>query len=187
MNDCAGLRQDDGREMFMSAVVSASFNPELDLVIERELAASRDRVWRALVEPELVKQWFCPKPWIVAECRIDLRVGGEFHTVMQSPEGQRFPGSSCILEVVPEQRLIWSAALKPGFRPTPKTLPEGSKECDAIAMTCVITLQSTGNGTRYTALVLHGDSQQRKMHEDMGFHEGWGICAQQLGEVAEKL
>ena len=47
-----------------------------DLVLTRVLDAPRDKVWRCWVEPELLKQWFCPKPWYVSEARIGLRPGG---------------------------------------------------------------------------------------------------------------
>ena len=46
---------------------------QLDLVIERELIVPVSLVWRGLTEPDLLKQWFCPKPWGVSDCRIDLR------------------------------------------------------------------------------------------------------------------
>jgi uncharacterized protein YndB with AHSA1/START domain len=69
---------------------------ENDLVLTRVLDAPRDKVWRCWVEPELLKQWFCPKPWYVSEARIDLRPGGEFYTVMNGPNGEQFgePGGA---------------------------------------------------------------------------------------------
>ncbi|MCE3232673.1 MAG: hypothetical protein K0R98_930 [Rickettsiaceae bacterium] len=73
----------------MTNTYLSPFNKDLDLVLERQVDAPKELVWRALVEPELVKKWFCPKPWMTVDCRIDLRVGGEFYTVMQSPEGEK--------------------------------------------------------------------------------------------------
>ncbi len=55
------------------------------LVLTRVLDAPRDKLWRCWAEPELLKQWFCPKPWYVSEARIDLRPGGEFFTLMNGP------------------------------------------------------------------------------------------------------
>jgi uncharacterized protein YndB with AHSA1/START domain len=54
-------------------------------------------------------------------------------------------------------------------------------------MTAEITLEDEGGKTRYTARVLHWSYADREQHEKMGFHEGWGQCIQQLGEVASKL
>jgi uncharacterized protein YndB with AHSA1/START domain len=170
----------------MTNTYLSPFNKDLDLVLERQVDAPKELVWRALVEPELVKKWFCPKPWMTVDCRIDLRVGGEFYTVMQSPEGEKFPGSSCFLEIIPHKRIVWTAALQPGFRPAaPAT--EADKECAAIIFTCIITLEEKNGGTKYTAHVIHSTKEQTKMHEEMGFHEGWGTCLTQMIEVVKSL
>jgi hypothetical protein len=34
---------------------------------------------------------------------------------------------------------------------------------------------------------MHRNAADRETHEKMGFHEGWGTCADQLGEVAAGL
>lgn len=159
---------------------------KLDLILERTIDVTPDKLWRALVEPELVKRWFTPAPWKTVDCAIDLRVGGKFYTVMQSPEGQNFPGNSCFLEIVPEKRLVWTAALAPGFRPAAPA-GEGAKECDAIIFTCVVTLQAEGGNTRYHVHVMHGTEAHMKAHAEMGFHEGWGTCLTQMIGVAKTL
>jgi uncharacterized protein YndB with AHSA1/START domain len=93
-------------------------NPTLDLVLERVVPVAPERVWRAWTDPEKLKQWFCPRPWRTVECQIDLRPGGLFRTVMQSPEGEAMePNTGCYLEVVPNELLVWTGALEPGFRP----------------------------------------------------------------------
>lgn len=170
----------------MTGTYIAPIDNDLDLILERHIDAPKNLVWRALTEPELIKQWFCPKPWATVDCRVDLRVGGEFYTVMQSPEGDKFPGASCFLEIVPQERIIWTAALKPGFRPAPP-FSKDDKACAEIIFTCVVTLKDTTNGTQYTAHVMHGNAQQTKMHEEMGFHEGWGTALNQMVDVIKTL
>ena len=54
-------------------------------------------------------------------------------------------------------------------------------------MTAVIFFEDADAGkTKYTARVFHPTVADREQHEKMGFHEGWGICADQLEEVAKK-
>ena len=153
----------------MTGLAPFPINPELDLVLERVVDVPPSLVWDAWTKPELLRQWFCPKPWIVTDCRIDLRPGGEFFSVMQSPEGQEFPSAGCYLEVVPAQRLVFTDALSGGYRPNASAF-----------FTAVITLQPEGAGTRYTAMARHASEETQKKHEDMGFHGGWGTALDQL-------
>jgi uncharacterized protein YndB with AHSA1/START domain len=144
-------------------------DPTLDLVLEREIDVPVELVWEAWTTPDSIKEWFCPKPWSVSSCEIDLRPGGKFNTVMRSPEGQEFPNGGCYLEVVPNQRLVFTDTLLPGFRPAPKPF-----------FTAALLLAPTATGTRYTAIAIHGNEETRKQHEEMGFHEGWGTVVDQL-------
>src|SRR5216683_4903223 len=73
-------------------------NPKLDLVLERVVDVSRERVWAAWTKPGHIKKWFTPAPWTTVACEIDLRPGGIFQTVMRSPEGENFPTAGCYLE-----------------------------------------------------------------------------------------
>jgi len=86
-------------------------DPKLDLVFERIVDVPRELIWTAWTTPEQLKQWFTPAPWKTVDCEIDLRPGGLFRTVMRSPEGQEFPGVSCYLEIVENERLVWTNAL----------------------------------------------------------------------------
>lgn len=144
-------------------------DPALDLVLEREIDVPVQLVWEAWTSPESIREWFCPKPWSVSSCEIDLRPGGRFNTVMRSPEGEEFPNSGCYLEVVPNTRLVFTDTLLPGFRPAPKPF-----------FTAALLLEPTATGTRYTAIAIHGNEETRRQHEEMGFHEGWNTVVDQL-------
>lgn len=152
-----------------------NIDPKLDLVLERTLNVSTDKVWKAWTTPDLICKWFCPEPWKVTEAQIDLRPGGIFRTVMQSPEGQSFPNMGCILEVVPQKKLVWTDALLPDFRPAAH--PESGA---GLMFTAFIQLEAAGDKTKFVAIASHGSEADKKKHEEMGFHQGWGICADQL-------
>ncbi len=88
---------------------------------------------------------------------------------MRSPEGQDFPNVGCFLEIVENERVVWTDALAPGYRPSLKPF-----------FTAIITLEDHGGGTRYTARALHKDEADRQTHDDMGFQAGWSQCLDQL-------
>ena len=155
-----------------------ALDPTLDLVLEREVDVPPTLVWAAWTVPEHVVKWYAPKPYETVQCEIDLRPGGIFRAVMRSPEGRLVDeGAGCVLEVVENRRFVWTAALGPGFRPATSDLP----------FTAIITLEPAGAGTRYRAVAVHGSSETRTTHENMGFHEGWGAALEQLVSVARNL
>jgi uncharacterized protein YndB with AHSA1/START domain len=102
---------------------------------------------------------------------------------MRSPEGKEFPSAGCYLEIVPNEKLVWTSALGPGFRPNIKTSETGS--CDEMYFTAVILLEVQGPRTKYTAIVIHGDEATAKKHEEMGFYDGWGTTLDQLVALAK--
>jgi uncharacterized protein YndB with AHSA1/START domain len=154
-------------------------DPRLDLVLERLVAVPAAFLWRGWTVPEQLKKWFTPAPWKTVDCEIDLRPGGKFRTVMRGPEGQEFDNIGCYLEIIPNEKLVWTGALGPGFRPRSTT-----GAAVPFVMTAVITLQPRGNDTLYTALILHGDEAARATHEKMGFEQGWGKALDQLLALA---
>ncbi len=154
-----------------------SADPAHDLVISRLLRAPRAALWRAWSEPEMLKQWWCPKPWTTEVRAFDFRPGGAFHTFMQGPDGGTSDNPGCFLEVLPQQRIVSTSTLTAGWRPA----------APWMAMTAVITFADEAGGTRYEATVMHPDLASKDRHEAMGFYQGWNICIDQLDAFALAL
>lgn len=149
-------------------------DPELDLELVREVPVPPEAVFAAWTDPESLKQWFTPRPYSVPVCEIDLRPGGGFRVVMNDPDGnQTMDETGCYLEIVPNERLVWSAALTTGYRPQPGDMP----------FTAILELRPNGSGgCHYRAIAVHQDPAGAKQHAEMGFHEGWGTVVDQLVE-----
>ena len=151
------------------------------LKLTRQIAAHPDKVWRCLVEPELLKQWFAPTPTVVTEVELDPRPGGIFRTVMEVPGHGTMAGDpGCILLAEPSRRLVWTSALGPEFGPN--VVPEGG-----WVFTADIRLTPTEAGCRYEVLAHHATAESAQEHETMGFSMGWGAAADQLNALAQTL
>ena len=147
-----------------------------ELVLTRLIDAPREKLFRCWTEPALMKQWFAPLPWTVTHAEMELRPGGKSLIVMRSPEGQEYPNPGIVLEVVPNRKVVFTDAYTEAWKPSAKPF-----------MTAIVTFEDEGGKTRYTARALHWTAEDKKTHEDMGFHHGWGICADQLAALAKKI
>jgi uncharacterized protein YndB with AHSA1/START domain len=89
---------------------------------------------------------------------------------MRGPEGQEFTNSGCYLEIVENERLVFTDTLLAGFRPSPNPF-----------FTAALDLTPLGHErTRYVATAIHGNEDARKKHEEMGFYDGWGTVVTQM-------
>ena len=134
--------------------------PSLALV--RNLDAAPAKVWRALTEPEMLKKWMAPDDaFKVPVAETQVRVGGRYHIVMISPDGEEHDVSGVYREIVPNRKLVYTWAWK--------TTPER----ESIV---TIELRSAGSGTELT--LRHeqfADEEARNRHE-----HGWKGCLARL-------
>ena len=159
----------------MTSIPDFHLDPDRDLLLTRDVDVPPDAIWRAWTTPELLMPWFCPKPWRVTACEIDLRPGGRFLTRMEGPDGQRFEHAGCYLEVDPSlRRLVFTSALEPGFRPAPR-----GPGAPPFTGTIVLAPHGAG-GTRYSAIARHATAEDARAHAQMGFEQGWSIALDQL-------
>jgi uncharacterized protein YndB with AHSA1/START domain len=147
-----------------------------ELMLTRLIDAPREKLYRAWTEPALLKQWFAPLPWTTPHAELDVRPGGTSTVTMRSPDGNDMPCPGVYLEVVPNQRLVFTDAYTSAWQPSQKPF-----------MTVILTFEDEGARTRYTARVRHWTVADRETHEKIGFHAGWGQCADQLTALVAML
>jgi uncharacterized protein YndB with AHSA1/START domain len=107
---------------------------------------------------------------------LDVRPGGTSLIVMRGPDGQEFPSQGVYLEVVPNRKIVFTDAYVDAWTPSAKPF-----------MTGTITFAEENGRTRYRARVSHWTEADRKQHEEMGFHAGWGKATDQLEELMKTL
>lgn len=159
----------------MSANKTTTSTEGRDLILTRIFDAPREKVFAAWTDPELIKQWFAPRPWTTPKVETDVRPGGANLVVMRAPDGSEFPCHGVYLEVVKNERLVHTDAFTAAWEPSEKPF-----------MTVVLTFEDLGsNKTKYTARVHHWSVADREAHETMGFHQGWPQCTEQLAALVE--
>jgi len=150
------------------------------LQLLREVPISPEQCFEGWTVPESLMPWFCPRPWRVVACEIDLRPGGAFGNTMQSPEGQNMVNApGCYLAIEAPHRLVWTNILGPGF--VPNVIPS-----PGFGFVCELRFDRLPNGgTHYQATVFHTDEAGMKTHAAMGFEAGWDAALKQLVEMMQ--
>jgi uncharacterized protein YndB with AHSA1/START domain len=158
---------------------TATLTPVVDareLVLTRLIDAPRDSLFRCWTEPALIVQWFTPPPWKTIHAETDVRPGGASYIVMKGPDGTEMPNRGVYLEVVKNERLVFTDAYSSAWVPSDKPF-----------FTCVLTFDDEGGRTRYTARARHWTAEDCAAHEKMGFHTGWGVATDQLAALAARI
>ena len=145
------------------------------ILITREFDASKELVWKAWTEPELVRRWWHANRGEMTVCEIDLRVGGAWRYVMVTPDGFEvgFHGEYRVVE--PCERLVSTEAY------------EGIPDADANAAVDTLTLTELGDRTLMTVLVEHPTKEGRDMHIESGMEDGLQDAMDLLEEIAAGL
>lgn len=148
---------------------------------ERELVLTRDIP--GIAPAQLYKtwatrlpEWWAPKPITTPVCEMDLRSGGGLRTVMRAPDGTEYPTAGVFLEVVENERIVFTDAFLPGWEPNPE-----------LFFTAIVTFEPLpDSGTRYTARARHWTAENCVKHAQMGFQDGWGIVLDQIVALARE-
>ncbi len=160
----------------MSTEAKAATTSDRELVLARMINAPPEKVFKAWTDPELLKQWFAPLPYTTPRAELDVRPGGSNLVVMRDAAGNDFPNRGVYLDVVENQRLVFTDAYTKAWEPSAKPF-----------ITVILTFEDEGGKTKYTARVLHWTAADRETHEKMGFYQGWGQCTDQLEALVAKL
>jgi uncharacterized protein YndB with AHSA1/START domain len=147
-----------------------------ELTLTRLIDAPREKLFRCWTEPALITQWFTPPPWKTIHAETDLRAGGASCITMQGPDGTTMPNRGVYLEVIKNEKLVFTDAFTEAWVPSEKAF-----------FTCILTFEDEAGKTRYTARARHWSADDCKAHEAMGFHVGWGIATDQLAALATTI
>jgi uncharacterized protein YndB with AHSA1/START domain len=138
------------------------------LKVTHTFRASRQRVFRAWTEPELMMRWFVEGDGEMTACEIDLREGGSYR-LEGTMAGKRWAIRGTYLEVRPPERLVytWTWKHDPGL---------GESEGDTT-----VTVEFRERGAETELVLTHerfASIQARNEHS-----QGWKSCLDRLERV----
>jgi uncharacterized protein YndB with AHSA1/START domain len=156
----------------VSAVIDVSNLDQPVIVIEREFDAPRDLVWSVITDPAQVAIWYGGQGFTNPVCEMDVRPGGEWRHVMQTPGGTRYAFTSVFEAVEPPERLVWRTLKDPDRDPPPPTSLN------------TITLEARGERTLWKLVTLFDSLADRALAAKMGFAH---VITQGLDRMADYL
>ena len=139
--------------------------------VTRDFDAPVEKVWKAWTEPEMLDQWWAPKPWKAITTKMDFREGGTWLYYMQGPEGERH---YCICEY---------KTIEKGKRFTGKdafTDEEGKINKDLPQTEWDVNFQDKGDTTTVEVKLSFATEEAMKQTLEMGFKDGFAAAHENL-------
>ena len=138
-------------------------NP-LELKFSRTFGADPKLVFKALTDPDLIKKWFGPHGYTCPVVEVDLRVGGNYHIEMKTPEGEIIKLNGIYNVINPPNVLEYTWQWD---------------EPDAIQTGVKVQFSPSGDGTEI--FVEQGEFASVESKE--GHEQGWHASLDRLEEV----
>src|SRR3954464_15084145 len=75
--------------------------------VTREFDASRDLVWSAWTDKDILDQWWAPHPWKAETKKQEFCEGGTWLYAMVGPKGEKHWSYAEYKKIAPKTRLSW--------------------------------------------------------------------------------
>lgn len=99
-----------------SGAVATTLPTDHEVVMTRELDASREMIFDALIRPDLLKRWLTAPGRRMSTCEIDPRVGGSYRFAWSAPGQSDVAMHGVFREVVRPMRLVRTEVWETGER-----------------------------------------------------------------------
>jgi uncharacterized protein YndB with AHSA1/START domain len=151
-----------------SKTSAASTGPSL--VISRVFDAPRHLVFEAWTRKEHLDQWCAPHGFTIPSSSGDLRVGGEFRSLLIAPNGEKYPLRGVYREIVQDELLVFTHIWEED---------DGTPEHETLV---TVRFADENGKTRMTF-----EQTNFKSAESREGHEGgWGQCFEKLEQHLTK-
>lgn len=146
--------------------------------VEREFSANLDLVWDAWTKPEILDQWWAPKPYQNKTKSMDFREGGTWLYAMISPENDVHWCKNDYLKIDPKKSYTGLDAFCDENGITNMKMPRTE---------WTNTFQQLEDKTLVTIVATYDKLEDLEMVIEMGFKEGFTMGLNQLDELLNSL
>lgn len=146
--------------------------------VTRAFDANVDLVWDAWTKPELLDQWWAPKPWRAQTKSMDFREGGTWIYAMIGPEGEAHWSRDDFKHVDPKKSFGGQDAFCD---------ENGNINPDMPRMYWTNQFNDLDGQTRIDIDIRFDALSDLENIIEMGFREGFTACLGNLDELLEKL
>jgi uncharacterized protein YndB with AHSA1/START domain len=136
---------------------------DTEVHLSRSFDAPIEKLWKVLVDPARISDWWGPRGTVTKVDKMDLRVGGAWQYIVSDPDGRKrgvFRGE--YKEIVPFKKLVYT------FEYEPYT---------GHMLTETTTLEEQGGKTLMTVQVVYDNQNDRdsmiQAGMEMGNRESW--------------
>jgi uncharacterized protein YndB with AHSA1/START domain len=142
----------------------------------REFAAELSLVWDAYTKPEILDQWWAPKPWTSKTKVMDFEVGGRRFYAMVSPEGNEKWALQRYTSITP----------KTNFKLF-NTFADKDENPELPGSDWDLSFDEQNGKTKVSISIYNESLERMEKMIEMGFKEGTMMTMKNLDELLETL
>jgi uncharacterized protein YndB with AHSA1/START domain len=145
--------------------------------VERDFEAPVDKVWKAWTTPQLLDQWWAPKPWKANTISQDFREGGRWLYYMEGPDGTRHYCLADYSTIIPGKRFVGDDAFCD---------EKGNKNNDMPSMHWDVQFLPVEGGTKVKVEISFTSEEELEKIIEMGFKEGFAAAHNNLDDLLKE-
>lgn len=142
--------------------------------VERSFNASLDLVWAAWTEPEILDQWWAPKPWKSETKSMNFEEGGRRLYAMVGPEGEEHWSLADFTSISPKTNFKFQDAFCDSQGKINEDFPRSDWN---------VSFTESKDSTIVIVEITHKNLAALEKIIEMGFKEGFTIALNGLDEI----
>lgn len=150
-----------------------------ELQITHLFDAPRELVFEAWANPEILKSWYAPEGCTIEFKILDVKKGGQFHSVIRDPVHGDCWIKGIYQEVIPSEKLVFSMVLSNQNGDVVTANEAGKSEEWPQAIITTVTFASIGSQTKLTLYQTVDEAEAKKT----GAYQSWFSMFGKLSSV----